>query len=558
MIKCQHEFDNAKSRDLVSLKCDFCGKDFQRIKRTIKSGRKDSNYDACSDQECRVKKMKQTSFEKYGVDNYAKTQECTSKIKETLNKNWGTDNINTLPEIQAKIKKTCMDRYGVDHYGKTEESIKQKKENCYFKSDEYKKTMKKKYGVSSPICSPELKEKANQSRKETLKEMGVENVSQLPKHKEKAQNTSINKYGKEHYSQTEEYKQKVRQTCFEKYGETHYSKTEEYKKRQKKTLLEKYGVVAYPMSQECKDKLLEKYGVPYGFLKPSVKQVSSQEKEIKDWLGSLGYEFHSDYNICDGKEIDLFNDKLKIGIEYCSLYFHSENSPEPRLKNYHYSKYKKCQEKGVSLITIFSDEWIGYLKTISKNIILSKLGNLPSIFARKCKCVQINKKDADIFCENNHLQGRNHGNKSAFGIMYNNELVGVMCLSTHHRQSDKLVISRLCFKGGLSIVGGASKLLKQAKEWSVLNGYNEIITWSDNRWSDGNVYKKIGFKLDAEMPPDYFYVNLQMPIKRFSKQSQKKSVTGCPKDITEKNWALQQGLSRIWDCGKKRWKINLK
>ena len=41
-----------------------------------------------------------------------------------------------------------------------------------------------------------------------------------------------------------------------------------------------------------------------------------------------------------------------------------------------------------------------------------------------------------------------------------------------------------------------------------------------------------------------------------SKQSQKKSNTGC-QNMTEHQWALEHGLARIWDCGKKRWIIDI-
>jgi hypothetical protein len=50
---------------------------------------------------------------------------------------------------------------------------------------------------------------------------------------------------------------------------------------------------------------------------------------------------------------------------------------------------------------------------------------------------------------------------------------------------------------------------------------------------------------------------MSYPKERISKQSQMKCNTGCPKDISEKEWALQNGLSRIWDCGKVRWVFNI-
>jgi len=43
------------------------------------------------------------------------------------------------------------------------------------------------------------------------------------------------------------------------------------------------------------------------------------------------------------------------------------------------------------------------------------------------------------------------------------------------------------------------------------------------------------------------------PNKRISKQSQAKNKNGCPINTTEREWCLELGLARIWDCGKKRW-----
>jgi hypothetical protein len=68
---------------------------------------------------------------------------------------------------------------------------------------------------------------------------------------------------------------------------------------------------------------------------------------------------------------------------------------------------------------------------------------------------------------------------------------------------------------------------------------------------------KNGFIMDKELAPDYSYVNLNKRFERVSKQSMKKSNNGCPKEITEKQWAEKHGFVRIWDCGKKRWVLNI-
>ena len=109
----------------------------------------------------------------------------------------------------------------------------------------------------------------------------------------------------------------------------------------------------------------------------------------------------------------------------------------------------------------------------------------------------------------------------------------------------------MCFKDGIQIIGGASKLITNAIE--EIGG--NIVTWSDNRWSTGKLYDNVGFKLDANLNQDYSYVDISKGI-RYSKQSQQKKLTKCPDDLTEHQWANQRNLYKIFDCGKKRWIID--
>ena len=107
------------------------------------------------------------------------------------------------------------------------------------------------------------------------------------------------------------------------------------------------------------------------------------------------------------------------------------------------------------------------------------------------------------------------------------------------------------------MLGGSGKLFKACVEWCAKNGIEKIISWSDNRYSDGSVYEKLGFNKSGKLPPDYQYVNMKNPKKRISKQSQSKKKSQCPFGMTELEWANSRGLSRIWDCGKIRWEFCL-
>ena len=146
------------------------------------------------------------------------------------------------------------------------------------------------------------------------------------------------------------------------------------------------------------------------------------------------------------------------------------------------------------------------------------------------------------------MQGKPNGISEAFGLFYNNELLGVVSYGRHHRDNTQCVINRLAFLDNVQVIGGASKLIKNS-----LKKYNtKVITWSDNRWSTGEIYSKAGFNKTKDLRQDYSYYKNNNKL-RIPKQKMKKSTTGCPKDKTEHEWALENKYYRIYDCGKIQW-----
>jgi len=255
------------------------------------------------------------------------------------------------------------------------------------------------------------------------------------------------------------------------------------------------------------------------------------------------------------QELDVYVPSLKLGIEYCGLRWHSEQFQDD--KNYHYVKMKKCQTKDVRLITIFEDEWLEKKHQI-KNHLLSVLGKSSiKIGARKTEIKEVPKTEALKFLQETHIQGGVRL-EIAFGLYYQSELVGIITGNKHHRhgQDEAFVLNRMSFKHGVSVQGGSSKLLKHLISYAKSAGYSKIVSWSDNRWSEGNVYLKTGFILMEDLKPDYSYVKNQTRISKQSCQKKnllKKGATGS----TELEMAKSLGYSRIWDCGKKRWEIQL-
>lgn len=285
---------------------------------------------------------------------------------------------------------------------------------------------------------------------------------------------------------------------------------------------------------------------------------SAAEQEILEWVRQWYPEAHSTRQIIGPKEIDIYIPSLNLAIEYCGLYWHNENSPQPRGRNYHRDKMLECEKKGIRLITIFEDEWVDRHKQV-KNFLKSVMRiHDRRIYARKCQIKEVDKKEARTFLDKNHIQGKT-AIKVAFGLYYEGELLGLITGSFHHRKTDQFTLNRLVFDSGVQIPGGASRLLKHLVSYAKQEGYSTIVSWSDNRYSQGNVYEKCGFTLEQELPPDYSYVTPDMI--RESKQSNKKKLllkkgaTGTMAN-TEKELSLTLGYSRIWDCGKKRFIIN--
>lgn len=249
-------------------------------------------------------------------------------------------------------------------------------------------------------------------------------------------------------------------------------------------------------------------------------------------------------------EFDIYIPELKLAIEYNGLFYHSDALDENhrRVNTSQYRKYKFCTSNGIRLINIFEDEWKLRQKQ-TENFLLSVLNiHDVRIGASKCKIKELSKKEAIDFINENHIQ-EVHNLKIAFGLFYKNNLIGVVAGANHHRINNHkyLVLSRMCFKYKTQIIGGASRLLNALIQYSKEHGYTGIISWSDNRLSTGDVYKKIGFTLEKELPPDYYYIR-SGNIEKINK-SKLRVLAG----INERTYNREQGYYQLWDCGKKTW-----
>jgi len=284
--------------------------------------------------------------------------------------------------------------------------------------------------------------------------------------------------------------------------------------------------------------------------------TSKAELEVLDFVSKYFKDTISrDREIIKPYELDIVVPSKKIAIEYNGLYWHNDRRKK---KGYHLNKLTMCEEAGYTLITIFEDEF-----KFKKEIVLSRLKNIlgvsdgEKIGARKCLIREIDTKLKNRFLNKHHIQGADRA-KIKLGAFYDDKLVSVMTFSApsvskgaKRISSGDYELSRFCSDYKLSIVGIASKLFK----YFVKNyDFNFIFTYSDRRWSTGNLYKNLGFEHISTSVPNYWYIVEEKRVHRYNfRKDRLKKMLMYDKDLTEIAIMKKSGFTRIFDCGNMKW-----
>ena len=266
-----------------------------------------------------------------------------------------------------------------------------------------------------------------------------------------------------------------------------------------------------------------------------------------------------DRTLISPKELDIYVPEKMIAFEYCGNIWHSEKFGKD--KNYHFDKYKQCLEKGVQLISIFEDEW-----KLKKDICMCRIKNLMgiqsnSIYARECNVSILEQEKAKDFLNNNHLQGFCSADIH-YGLTYDNKIVSIMSFKNMEDTSKPHDWELVRFANVINsrIVGSASKLLKQ---FTATHKGVSLSTFSDSRWCNGSFYEKIGFTFDYEIDPSYYYVgnytNWRLRHRfTFNKNRLMEIFKETDTQKTEHQIALENGLFRVYDCGHKKYSMEIK
>lgn len=483
--------------------------------------------------------------------NKNKEQHNKSREKEVQRK-YNVSHISQLAEVKAKVRKTCQDRYNVT----SPLSLKENREDA----------MEAKYGEKHALNISEFKKKQEDSLERTT---GVRSIKNLH---EEAKEAVSKKYGVDNVFKLPEIQTKARESFKKKYGVDKYAylHIKHMDDMNKEFWLENFvdkrhntfdvSKCATYHNVQCiaVRKKLAEFGINLRH-----KWSSIQEVNISNVFTSVGVPcVTKDRKLINPLELDVVSYDKKLAIEYDGLLYHSQGISSNSLdyevsENYHLDKTNKCESVGFQLLHIFENEWMTPIKhNIWESVIKSKLGVTNRVYARKTTVRKINDATAREFCELNHLQGGIHSTHN-YGLYYDSALVAVMTFGkARYNKSYDWELLRFCTLSGTTVIGGASKLLKAFRtEFS-----GSIISYANRRWSNGNLYKKLGFTLTGTTRPSYFYFktrdNSRYPADytlhnrvRFQKHKLSDILEHFDPEMTELENMYLNGYRTIYDCG---------
>ena len=539
------------SHNKIDVKCDKCGIENNVVYRDFKKSGYDKNHYLCK----KCKSLKNNN-EKYGVDNVFQLKSVKDKSKITIKEKYGVDNVSQMDIVKEKKEKTSIERYGTKHHLQNIDIL-----------NKQKITVKEKYNVDNISQLDLIKEK----KKDTVfKNYGVHYTHQSPIILQKVIETNKLKYGVEHTFQNKDIIEKIKKTNLLIYDNEFASKNDIVKEKITKQNIVTKNKITFNRDNNILDidnhiitskcdcgkehtfvinrvlyyKRRETGTIICTECNPISKNISGLELQLLNFIKD-NYEYEVISNtksIINPYELDIYLPELNLSFEFNGIYWHNElNKPS----NYHIMKSNLCEDKGIQLIHIWEDDW-NYNQDKIKYFILNKLGKTENkIFARKCEIKEANDNLlVREFLNNNHLQGYTNSSIK-LGLFYQDELVSLMTFKKNSRLG-KIELNRFCNKLNTNIIGGASKLFKYFLD---NYDYNEVVSYADRSYSNGGLYRQLGFEYNYKTIQNYHYIvdGIRVHKSNFSKKILVKE--GYDVNKTEREIMLDRDIFRIYNSG---------
>ena len=393
--------------------------------------------------------VKEKRYYQYGHENTCICRECS--YKDTISIKYNGKNPGAL-----KMRESMLQKYGTTS---TASFIDYSKVNYAARNEKSKKTLMEKYGV--------------------------DNASKVESVKLKIKETNLKKYGTEVASKSEIVKDKERQTIKDRYGDNLPGAMASHKKFLEQRKIETEKLELSWLDEESFHGKYENGPIYYTFkcnkcgtifkddfhsglpickqCNPSWSNVSHAEKEIVSYIRSIykGTIIENDRVQLDGKELDIFLPEINFALEYNGTYWHGYRKDSTlsigQFKKKIEEKKLLCNKKGIRLVTIDEADYTANPE-VFKRFIYDCIMPRKRIFARKCEIKEIDTKTAKEFMEYYHVNGY-RGGYIKYGLYDKDE--GLVCVAIfgHHPKYENECI-RLCYKTGISIIGGWEKIQK--------------------------------------------------------------------------------------------------
>lgn len=447
-----------------------------------------------------------------------------------------------------------------------------------------------KYYTPRTYCSkscknkdPELIKASNKKRSITNKNKYGGHPMSLPSVQSKHKKTMLNKYNAPHPLQNQQLKDKVFKTKLQTYGDGCYNNYE----KAKETKLQRYGTLntslagyhkslreaklnwdgikilddiytvdlTSPVLIQCtqcqrkwKVSLDNNYRPSCRYCSQKYTKVSKGHQEIVDYIASLDSSIQikvNDRSVLGGDELDIYLPEFKLAIEFNGVYYHSSKFKH---SSYHLDKTRACLWKGITLLHILELDW-KYNSKIIKSMLQSKLGFLSkSIYARKCKVLEVSSNLKKSFLVENHIQG-NARSSINIGLYYDTELVGIMTIGKSRFDSEyQYELIRYAVKAGYHVTGGFSKALSYfCKTYSPTS----IVSYAKRDYSTGKVYISNNFTFVGFTKPGYSYIKDSniYPRQKFQKHKLPNIFSEVDMSLSEKQIMENHNYYRLYDSG---------
>jgi hypothetical protein len=496
-----------------------------------------------------AKKKKDNCLSKYGVEHSSQRQEIKNKIANTNMSRYGGVAPIASHDVKNKIKSTLIAKYGVDNISKLPETTVKKIE-----------TSNRVYGVPHPSQSQVVKDKQHSTMK---KRWGTPHALKNSALKEKQHSTNLLRYGSISPFGNSDIRKKSNSTINNKYGVTNFSRlhvTPTTASILDDKLLFEEAVTGHTLTEICNNlhvslRTILNYATLYDVRdKIATVKVSSYENIISNLLDEYNVAYvKNNRTVIAPYELDFYIPHYNLAIEVGGAYFHCEVSANKN-RLYHYNKWKMCRDKNITLLQYFDNDIINNTNIIRSKILRLLGKSLPVVGARKLQLTVINDYASESeFLIRNHLQGPTSKRTLVIAAYYNDVMVGV---STWLIKNDIAELIRFATNIDCSYPGLFSRMLKMFISVSKFKG--KLISFSDNRHSNGKLYLTNGFILEHVSAPGYSYTNdfnkFESRLKYQKHKLQKIfKIDEFDQSLSEWDIMQQYGYDRLWDAGQSKW-----